>query len=146
MDELENYMESSTRLQRYRMAEKTLRFPVYSLMEKFVLFCFLLLLVSIWVESELYRNIVFYISWCSALVGITHYFKEALTKPWLLLAAITESLILYGVYIWWLSEIIELPGFGLFCIFLFIARYWQRGEREVNISAFNNYKQVISNN
>ena len=64
-----------------------------------------------------------------------HYGSVAAEKPWLPAAAAFESFILWAIYNWVLSKFIVLPYVWVFCIFVFVIRFWQRGEREVNAKA-----------
>ena len=145
MDQIENLKDSMSRMQRYRLAEKTMRYHVYTFMEKYVIAGFILLLFSIWVGNETFKSIIFFNSQVCVVVGVLHYFRETLTKPWLLLGAATEALIIYGIFSFQLNSYFVFPGFGQYCLFLFVVRFWQRGEHEVNSSALANYEIIISN-
>ena len=145
MDQIENLKALMSRMQRYRFSGKTMRYHVYTFMEKYVAIGFVLLLASIWLESSVLKDIVFYNTWVCVMVGVLHYIREALTKPWLILGASAEAFIVYTIYAFWIINYFEVSSFEQFCLFLFVARFWQRGEYEVNLSALENYINNISN-
>ena len=73
-----------------------------------------------------------------AAVGVAHYLTVAMTKPWLLMAAVFEAGVLWGLGAW----LLDLPYIGTFCMFVFVLRYWMRGEREVNEMAYANFRDA----
>ena len=136
--EFHNFIKSHSRWQRYRLAQKTLKFRVYKGIEAYVLASFVLSLFLPWVTSELVASLLNGNIYLVAVAGLLHHTKLAGGKPWLLLAAAFEAFVLWGIYNWGISHYLALPNFGVFCVFVFVFRYWQRGEHEVNVQAFEN--------
>ena len=85
-----------------------------------------------WVDDCLVRTLILGNVWVIAAVGVLHHLTLAMTKPWLLLAAAFEASLVWALNAW----LLDLPYVGTFCVFVFVLRYWMRGEREVNERAF----------
>lgn len=134
--EFESFVSTTSRLDRYQFANKTLRLFIYQWMERYVALSFLASLALPWLDSGPARDMIFFNTWIVAIVGIAHHLKLALFEPWIVMAVATEAGVLWVVYHWVISSFFLIPYFGVFCVFLFVARYWLRGERRVNVKAF----------
>ena len=120
------------------MAGKSLRFPVYRAIEFYVVVSFVLFLLSIGLEPGTLKTILDANVWLVVLAAIAHHAKLATRKPWTVCGAAFEAFIIWAAYNWGLSHFITVQGVGGFCVFVFVARYWVRGENEVNVTAFMN--------
>lgn len=132
--EFDNFLKVTPRIGRYRLAGKTLRYQVYQLMEASVIVGFAILLSLIWVSDSLWLVIALCI--VVTVIALAHHAQIAITKPWLLFAAAIEAVVIWTIYEWGVSRLFALPYFGAFCVFIFVFRFWQRGEAEVNKAAF----------
>lgn len=131
-----------TRLERYRLAKKRLRFAVYRAMETYVFISFVVFLISIWVEWPWLRTFVGLNNWIVGALGAAHYVRLLSSMPWLVMAAAFEGFIIWAAYRWGLSRWVVLPDVVTFSLFFAVARYWQRGERETTASAFSAYRAL----
>lgn len=98
MDTIETYRETldefvarTSRLERYRLAEKSLRFYIYRRMENYVLVSFVVSLVLPWIDDSLAQTLIFGNVWVVAVVGVLHHLSLAISRPWLLSAAVFEA-------------------------------------------------------
>lgn len=142
MSKFEEFKSSYKRFERYRLAGKVLKFSAYVLMEKYVIFSFLASLANPWISWEPYNSIVLANTFVVVVVGVAHHADLALLKPWLLLAAISEALLIWAGYEWLISSYMSFPDFWVLCVFIFVARYWERGEREVNRAGFEKWSEA----
>ena len=133
---LEEFVASTSRFERYGFADKSLRFFVYRWMENYVLASFVVSLVLPWIDGGLARTLILGNVWVVAVVGVLHHLTLAMAKPWLLLAAAFEAGAVWALGAW----LLDLPYVGTFSVFFFVLRYWMRGEREVNETAYANSK------
>lgn len=146
MDTIETYRETldefvarTSRFERYRLAEKSLRFYIYRRMENYVLVSFVVSLVLPWIDDSLAQTLIFGNVWVVAVVGVLHYLSLAISRPWLLSAAVFEAGAVYALGAWFL----DLPYVGTFSVFVFVLRYWMRGEREVNETAYAKFAAAV---
>ncbi|WP_422490727.1 hypothetical protein [Endozoicomonas sp. ALE010] len=133
---LSQFIGSTSRWERYRLAQKTLRYPVYRAIEGYVLISFLLSLTLLWISNDTFISLLAFNSYIVGTLGVVHHAKLAAYKPWILMGAAFEAFILWTLYEWIVRSYFILSYFWIFCVFIFVARYWQRGERDVNWSAF----------
>lgn len=130
----DEFMAHTARWERYRLAGKTFRYKVYRALEAAVALCFVLLVLLVAAAPDSW---IIQALWVAAVtVAILHYAREAAEKPWLLAAAAFEAFLVWALYNWGISIFLAIPHVAAFCAFLFVLRYWQRGEREVNLAAF----------
>ena len=135
---LNEFVARTTRFERYRFADKSLRFFAYRWMENYVLASFVVSLVLPWTDDGLVRTLILGNVWIVAAVGVLHHFTLALAKPWLPLAAAFEASVVWALGAW----LLDLPYVGTVCVFVFVLRYWMRGEREVNETAYANVRDA----
>ena len=107
-------------------------------MEIYVLASFVVALALPWTDDGLVQTLILGNVWLVAAVGVLHHLTLALAKPWLLLAAAFEASVVWALGAW----LLELPYVGPFCVFVFVIRYWMRGEREVNETAYANVRNA----
>ena len=132
--EFDDFKAETPRRARYRMAQKTFRYPVYQGMEAIGL---LLLVTLIWNTWSFGSTIVASaIGTLAVILALLHHASTAIQKPWLALAAGFEAFIVWALYAWWLSNYFQVDNFWAFCAFVFAFRFVQRGEHEVNAKAF----------
>ena len=131
---LDEFLARTSRFERYRFANKSLRFFVYRWMENYVLASFVVSLVLPWIDDGLARTLILGNVWVVAAIGVLHYLTFTMAKPWSLLAAVFEAVVVWALGVWLLG----LPFVGTFCVFVFVLRYWMRGEQEVNETAYAN--------
>ena len=128
---LDEFVARTSRFERYRFADKSLRFFAYRWMENYVLASFVVSLILPWIDNGLSRTLILGNVWVVAVVGILHHLNLVMAKPWLLLAAAFEAGAVWALGSW----LLDLPYVGTFCVFIFVLRYWMRGEQEVNETA-----------
>src|SRR5688572_11262227 len=92
--EFEFYVATTSRLDRYRSARKTLRLFVYEWMEHYVALSFVASLALPWLGDGLLKGIILANVWLVGLVGVAHYASLSLRKPWLVIGAATEATLL----------------------------------------------------
>ncbi len=134
------------RHERYRLAERRLRFFIYRALENHVVISFVVFIASIWVNWSWLRTLVAINTWAVGIAGLVHHTRFLATMPWLAAAAAFEGFLVWATYHWGLSRWATIPGFGTFCVFFSVARYWQRGERETNLRAFWAYRNLPASN
>ena len=101
-------------------------------MENYALASFAVSLLLPWLDDGIARTLVFGNVWVVAAVGVLHHLTLAMAKPWLLLAAAFESGVVWSLGGW----LLDLPYVETLCVFIFVLRYWMRGEREVTKTAY----------
>jgi hypothetical protein len=138
-DEFRSFIASWPRVERYDWAGMTFRLSVYQWLERYVTLNFLAFLVVPWVPVGTLHDVILGAVWLLPIIGVAHYGYTALTQPWTVLRAAVEAGILWALYHWLVSPFFSLPHFSEFCVFIFVARFWQRGERDVNVRAFQAY-------
>ena len=131
---LDEFVARTSRFERYRLADKSLQFFVYRWMENYVLASFAVSLGLPWVDEGLLRTLMLGNVWVVAVVGVLHHVTLAAAKPWLVLAAAFEAGAVWALGAW----LLDLPYVGTFSVFVFVLRYWMRGERDVNETAYTN--------
>lgn len=142
--DLTDFLAATTRQQRYRLAGKTLRFKVYLSIEAVVAALFLVVVAL--AVTDIGGAFAMVIGALVALLAVGHFFRVAAEKPWLPMAAAFEAAVVWAVYAFWLSSHISIPHFGVLTVFLFVVRFWQRGEREVNLSALSAWRSLEGSN
>lgn len=133
--ELTEFLASTTRKQRYRLAGKTLRFKVYLFLEAIVASLFLV--VAALAIADVGGTVAAAAGVFVALFALGHFLRVAAEKPWLVMAAAFEAAVVWAVYSFWLSNYFNIPHFGVLAVFVFAFRFWQRGEREVDLKALS---------
>ena len=128
----DEFIARTSRIQRYRLADKSLKFFLYRRMEDYALASFAVSLLLPWIDDGLARTLILGNAWAVAAVGVLHHFTLMMAKPWLVLAAAFEAGVVWALGVW----LLDLPYVGTFCVFVFVLRYWMRGEREVNDTAY----------
>ena len=136
---LDEFIARTSRFERYRFADKSLRFFAYRWMENYVLASFAVSLLLPWIDEGLARTVILGNVWAVAAVGVLHHLTLAMAKPWLVLASAFEAGVVWALGAW----LLELPYVGTLCVFVFVLRYWTRGEREVNEVAYANIRASI---
>lgn len=146
MDTLETYRETldefvarTSRFERYQFAEKSLRFFIYRRMENYALASFVVSLVLPWIDDGLAQTLILGNVWVVAVIGVLHHLSLAMLRPWLLAAAAFEAGVVYALGAW----LLDLPYVGTFSVFVFVLRYWMRGEREVNETAYAKFAAAV---
>lgn len=135
-ESVDEFVARTSRFERYRFAEKSLQFLIYRRMENYVLASFVVSLVLPWIDDGLAQTLILGNVWVIAVVGVLHHLSLAMSKPWLLSAAAFEAGVVYALGAW----LLDLLYVGTFSVFVFVLRYWMRGEREVNEAAYANCK------
>ena len=131
---LDEFVATTSRFERYRFADKSLRFFAYRWMENYVLASFVVSLILPWIDEGLVRTLILGNVWVVAAVGVLHHLTLATAKPWLPMGAAFEAGVVWAIGGWLLG----LPYVGTLCVFVFVLRYWMRGEQEVNELAYAN--------
>ena len=91
-----------------------------------------------WIDDGLARTLILGNVWAVAAVGVLHHLTLATAKPWLVLAAAFEAGVVWALGAW----LLDLPYVVTFCVFVFVLRYWMRGEREVNETAYASFRDT----
>ncbi len=110
-------------------------------MEAYVVLSFLSSLLLPWLNAGVVNAVIVGNTFVVIVIALAHYGHVAGEKPWLPTAAAFEAFVLWAIYTWGLSDYFSLPYFWVFCVFVFIFRFWQRGEREVSVRAFLSLKE-----
>lgn len=134
----ERYVQLRPRARRYRDAQKTFRFGVYLTLEVCVIFSLGLGLVAFWLEPGWIRSVCFAAFVLAPVAIILHHGTLLLSKPWIVLARLAEGCFAMALVVLaeWLFRV-ELSSWQLgTCVF--VARYWEAGEREINKLAYRN--------
>ena len=133
---LDEFMMRTSRFERYRFADKSLKFFMYRWMENYVLASFVVSLLLPWIDDSFVRTLITGNVCAVAVVGVLHYTTLVMTKPWLVLAAAFEAGVVWVLNVW----LLDIPYIGTVCVFVFVLRYWVRGEREVNETAYASFQ------
>ena len=134
----DEYVRSTTRARRYRDAGKTFRFGVYMALEIYVLLAIVVGLLAAWLATGWIGSISTAMFLIAPVAIVLHHATLALSKPWILLARIAEAGLAtaFVVALEWLLEH-DLPAWEL-GVCVFVVRYWEVGEREINALAYQN--------
>lgn len=135
---LDEFVARTSRFERYKLADRSLRLSVYRSMESYVLASFFVSLVLPWIGDSFARTMILGNVWGVAIVGVVHHLTLAMKKPWLPLAAALEAGTVWLLGAW----LLDLRYVGTFSVFVFVLRYWMRGERKVNETAYANSQRT----
>ena len=101
---LDEFVATTSRFERYRFADKSLRFFAYRWMENYVVASFVVSLVLPWIDEGLARTLILGNVWVVAAVGVLHHLTFAMVKPWLLMGAAFEAGVVWAIGGWLLNS------------------------------------------
>lgn len=142
LPDFETYVKIVPRLQRYRDADKTFRFLVYLSIEKYILVALFLGLIAIWIPSGWVRYSLLATFALTPLAILLHYGSLTLSKPWIMFAKVVEGMFVWGLFVVleWMMEL-DLSNLWMAGIYVFVSRYWQAGENELNKKAYDCFRR-----
>lgn len=143
-DYLDQVREMPRRL-RYRYARKTLKFPVYVVLETYAVAAACATIATLWLPPGPLESFILANVWGIAIVGVLHHLKLAGNKPWILVASIAAGFLAWAAYTWLFRRWIEIENFYAFAVNFAVFRYWNVAEDEIILAACQNLSESSSN-
>ena len=144
-EQLAAFVARTSRFERYRYARKTLRFVIYQCMEIYVILGGLAILMTPVLDDGALKTAILANVWGIAVVGVAHNLRLVADMPWLICAASADAATVWAIYHWIISKWVTIPHAGILCVLLAVYRYWDRGENQISIAAFQAIGRASSN-
>jgi hypothetical protein len=143
--EKKNFLESTSRLERYRFAGKTLKFKIYLGIELMMVALSLAVVGSFWARAAVPSDAMIAATSVIGALGALHHLKLVARMPWVITTAAVEGGLLWAIYHWVISRWIPIPGVWALCVIVAVARYWSRAEVLIEERAYSAVTQAPSN-
>jgi hypothetical protein len=135
-EEKEAFLQSTRRLERYRLAGKTLKFWVYGWIETLMIVLSLSVVAALWIKLSVPEGAILSVVIVIGILGALHHLRLIARMPWVICTAVVEGFILWAIYVWGISRWVEIPGIFAICVIFAVTRYWNRAEDIIEERAY----------